>query len=240
MNPKLHLQVLPTAEEIARTAAAQMIGLLRRRADLSIPFGLALSGGRIAGTFYRALTAAAQGKPDDFESVHFFWADERCVPAFDPENNYLIARPSLFEPLKIPEENIHRIRGEIKSEYAVQEAEAEICRVLPLNEAGQPLLDLVVLGMGEDGHVASLFPSEGPEWVDEGSVYRKVMATKPPPERITLGYQAILSAKEVWVLAVGPSKADALRRLQTGDPSLPISRIVAGRPATTVYCEPLA
>jgi 6-phosphogluconolactonase len=235
MTANLQLCPLPTAEEIARTAARDLVGLLKRRSDLSIAFGIALSGGRIARTFYEAIVTI--GKPDDFANVHFFWADERCVPPSDPENNYAIARASLFQPLSIPEESIHRIRGEVEPQYAVAEAEAEICRLMPLTESGQPILDVVVLGMGEDGHVASLFPQEGPEMIKDPRVYRKVTATKPPPERITLGYQPILAAREVWVLASGSSKADALDRLKQGDQTLPLARVVAHRSNTIVFQE---
>jgi 6-phosphogluconolactonase len=235
MTANLQLRPLPTAEEIASTAARDLVGLLKRRGDLSIPFGIALSGGRIARTFYQAIVAI--GKPDDFANVHFFWADERCVPTSDPENNYSIARASLFQPLRVPEENIHRIRGEVDPKYAVEEAEAEICRLMPLTESGQPILDLVILGMGEDGHIASLFPQEGPEMIKDPRVYRKVIATKPPPARITLGYQPILVAREVWVLASGSSKAQALDRLRRGDQTLPLARVVAHRPNTIVFHE---
>ena len=235
MTGNLQLRPLPTAEEIARTAARDLVGLLKRRGDLSIPFGIALSGGRIAKAFYEAIVAIA--KPDDFASVHFFWADERCVPPSDPENNYSVARASLFQPLRIPEEQIHRIRGEVDPKYAVEEAEAEICRLMPLTESGQPILDVVILGMGEDGHVASLFPQESSEMIKDPRVYRKVTATKPPPERITLGYQPILVAREVWVLGSGSGKAEALEGLKRGDQSLPLARVVAGRSSTIVFRE---
>jgi 6-phosphogluconolactonase len=231
----LHLRPLGTPEEIAQTAARDLVGLLKGRGDLSIPFGLALSGGRIARTFYEAICVLA--KTSDFENVHFFWADERCVPPSDPENNYATARQYLLEPLRIQEETIHRIRGDVDPKYAVEEAEAELCRLMPLTEMGQPILDGVILGMGEDGHVASLFPAEPLAMVDDARVYRKVIATKPPPDRITLGYQPIIVAKEVWVLASGRAKAEALERVSNGDQALPLARVVARRTGTIVYHE---
>jgi 6-phosphogluconolactonase len=233
--PNLHLRPLGTPEEIAHTAARELVGLLKRRGDRSIPFGLALSGGRIARTFYQAIRVLA--KTDDFQNVHFFWADERCVPASDPENNYATARQYLFEPLRIPEETIHRIRGEVDPKYAVEEAEAELCRLMPLTDMGQPILDVVILGMGEDGHVASLFPEEPIEMVADPRVYRKVTATKPPPDRITLGYQPIVVTKEVWVLASGRGKTEALTRVRKGDRALPLARVVAERTGTMIFHE---
>jgi 6-phosphogluconolactonase len=235
MTEKLQLRPLGTPEEIATAAARDFAGLLLRRGDpVETTTGVALSGGRIARPFYDAVVKACGGR-DLFGTVHFFWADERCVPATDPENNYRTAREALFAPLAIREENIHRIRGEVEAQYAVPEAEAELCRLMPMSSSGQPILDLVILGMGEDGHVASLFPEEPETMVADPRVFRKVQASKPPPDRITLGYQPLLLAKEVWVLASGQGKADAFRRLKMGDMALPITRVVAGRQSTTMY-----
>ena len=235
MNHKLQIRHLPTPEALAEAAAVEFLGLLLRRPATTSAFGIALSGGRIAVPFYRSIVANAQKRKVSFEEVHFFWADERCVPPTAPESNYATARAELFGPLAIPSSNIHRIRAEVGGEYPVHEAEAELCRLMPLNDAGQPMLDLIILGMGEDGHVASLFPEEGPEWVNDGKIYRKVTATKPPPERITLGYPPILSAREVWVLASGIGKISAHRALLAGDERLPIARVVAGRTETLVF-----
>jgi len=231
MTQKINLRPHRTPDEIARAAAIDLVELLKNRAGL--PFGMALSGGRIAKAFYEAIVTASSEL--SFTDVHFFWTDERCVPPSDPENNYSIALEHLFRPLRIPPEQIHRIRGEVDADYAVKEAEAELCRLMPMCDSGQPILDLIILGMGEDGHVASLFPQEGSSFVEDTRVFRKVFATKPPPERITLGYQPIIVARHVWVLASGRGKFDAFQRLMRLDDSLPISRVVARRPATTLF-----
>jgi 6-phosphogluconolactonase len=232
---KLQVRHLPTPEELARAAATEFLGLLMRRAAGAPPFGIALSGGRIATPFYKAIVEGAKRSRASFGDVHFFWADERCVPPDSPENSYALAREHLLVPLDIPAANIHRIRGEVPGSYGIDEAEAELCRVMPLSNTGQPILDLVILGMGEDGHVASLFPEEGPEWLKDGSVYRKVTATKPPPERITLGYQALFAAREVWVLASGLGKISAYRSLLAGDERLPVTRVAAARDQTVIF-----
>ncbi|HEV8541164.1 MAG TPA: 6-phosphogluconolactonase [Verrucomicrobiae bacterium] len=231
MNPPaFNLRYLPSPEELARYAADEFVALLICRKDFSAPFGVALSGGRIAPIFYRQFVESTRRSPARFENVHFFWADERCVPPTDLESNYALAQTHLFKPLNIPSPNVHRIRGEDDYSVAAKEAEAELCRIMPLTDAGIPLLDLVVLGLGEDGHVASLFPIEGREWVDDPRVYRHVVATKPPPSRVTLGYQPIIRARDAWVLASGPGKLDTLTQLLAGK-DLPLNRIIARRPA---------
>jgi 6-phosphogluconolactonase len=235
MKSKLQLHHHATPEELAKAAATKFVGLLKRRSDLRHPFGLALSGGRIAKPFYDCIVKLVQESPTSFDDVHFFWADERCVPALSAESNYSTAREQLFIPLQIPEANIHRILADRDVQFAVDQAEAELCRIMPLNPIGQPILDVVLLGMGEDGHVASLFPEEGPEMLRDDRVYRDVVATKPPPKRITLGYQPILAARDVWVLASGIGKISAFRGLLAMDERLPIARIVAGRSQTVVF-----
>jgi 6-phosphogluconolactonase len=231
---RLQLRRLPTPEALAQAAATELHALLHRRHSRA-DFGIALSGGRIAAKFYDAIVACQRARPAPLENLHFFWADERCVPPDDPENNYRTARLHLFEPLEIPAANVHRIRGEVDCVYAVEEAEAELCRIMPLDAAGQPILDLVILGMGEDGHVASLFPGEPEQLVASSAVFRHVHAVKPPPERVTLGYAPIAAAREAWVLASGAGKKDALNGLLAGDTSLPIAKIAIMRPETIVF-----
>jgi 6-phosphogluconolactonase len=223
-----------TPEELAASAASELQGLLHRRLP-TVPFGIALSGGRIASKFYDAVVAALRPWPGSITNVHFFWADERCVPPDHPENNYATARRHLFDPLTIPPENIHRIRGEVDCAYAVQEAEAELCRLMPLNDSGQPVLNLIVLGMGEDGHVASLFPDEPDELVRSSAVYRRVRAVKPPPDRVTLGYAPIAAAKEVWMLVSGAGKKGIFEKIQEPDAIIPARRVISSRAQTSIF-----
>src|SRR5687768_6205941 len=91
MKSKLQLQHLPTPEELAKAAASKLVGLLKRRSDLRQPFGIALSGGRIAQPFYDCIVKLVSESPTSFDDVHFFWADERCVPALSSDSNYSTA-----------------------------------------------------------------------------------------------------------------------------------------------------
>jgi 6-phosphogluconolactonase len=201
------------------------------------PHCVALSGGRIAKSFFSAVATAAITGAGGLHHVHFFWADERCVPPDDAESNFRTARELLLTPLGIEEKKIHRIRGEEKAEFAVAEAEGELCRVAPLNADGQPVLDLILLGMGEDGHVASLFPGEPEAVMASKKVYRAVTASKPPPRRITLGYAAIATAKEVWVLASGTGKESALRESLRLDGRTPLARVLRSRQNAKIFTD---
>jgi 6-phosphogluconolactonase len=231
---KTQVRFFSSPEDLARAAAIELHGLLQRR-NTTAPFGIALSGGRIAKPFCAELVNACIKSPPSLEEVHFFCADERCVPPADAESNFHLARTNLFEPLKIPPGQVHRILGETDPPSAVNQAEAEICRIMPLNDDGQPILDLVILGMGEDGHVASLFPGESEELVKSSEIFRFVTAVKPPPKRVTLGYAPILVATEVWILISGAGKKDAFERLIRGDETLPVTRIVQRRQKTSIF-----
>jgi 6-phosphogluconolactonase len=101
----------------------------------------------------------------------------------------------------------------------------------------QPVLDLIFLGMGEDGHVASLFPTEPESMVNDAAVFRAVVGTKPPPNRITIGYQTIAAAREVWVLASGAGKEQALRESTKQAGQTPLARVLRLRSQTTVFTD---
>lgn len=230
-------------EELAKQAAADWLTQLLERSTKvdRVPYTVALSGGRITKTFFeeivRQIPKNTSGVRRLFAGgVHFFWADERCVPPDDAESNYLLARQLLFEPLEVPESHIHRLRGEGPELQALKEALDTICRVAPMFN-GQPVLDMIFLGMGEDGHTASLFPGEPDDVMNDPAVYRAVTAAKPPPRRITLGYAAIAAAREVWVLISGDGKEDALRKTLSSAPPTPLGRVIRLRENTTIYTD---
>ncbi len=225
-----------TDHELAEAAAKRCLDRISVSSS-GRPFILALSGGRIANQFFIALADLARQRASKLDAVHFFWADERCVPPTDPQSNFLAANQLLFVPLHIPVERVHRIRGELAADLAATEAAADLCRVAPMNEGGQPVLDLILLGMGEDGHVASLFPGEAKETIASPAVYRAVVASKPPPQRVTLGYPAIAAAREVWVLASGSGKEAALEESLRANGSTPLARVLKMRPRTEILTD---
>jgi 6-phosphogluconolactonase len=223
-------------KELAETAAQQSLNCLAA-ADKSKPFVVALSGGRIARTFFSSLATLGKSKRELFEPVHFFWADERCVPPGDPESNYRIARELMLVPLRIAESQVHRIRGEEPPQAAAGRAEEALLAVAPRDGGGWPVFDLIFLGMGEDGHVASLFPGEPVITAGREPVYRPVRASKPPPDRITVGYGVISAAKEVWVLASGAGKERALRESLRDIAVTPLGKVLQSRKSTRILSD---
>jgi len=204
----------------------------RQIAEAKSLFTVALSGGRIANDFFREVAARAN-QDEGIRQAHFFWADERCVPPGHADSNYRVARELLLEPLQIEPSHIHRIRGEDEPAKAAAAASDELLRIAPLNAAGQPIIDWVFLGMGEDGHVASLFP--GPE--PRSGVYYDVVGPKPPPRRVTLSYDVLGAAREVWVLASGGGKELALAESLRPGGTTPLARVLKMRKGTEIFSD---
>lgn len=225
-----------SAEELAEATAKRLVERLRR-VEWGRPFLLALSGGRIAKSFCIALARELAPSPALLRNVHFFWADERCVPPEDAESNYKVADENLLKPLAVPAAQIHRLRGEDEPDAAARQAEMELRSVAGAGSDGPTILDLILLGMGEDGHTASLFPEEGTRFVNDARVFRPVVATKPPPQLITMGYQTLVAAREAWVLASGKGKEAALQRSLSGACNTPLGRVLAMRGSSVVFTD---
>jgi len=224
-------------DSLAATAAARWLKEIEVSGRGSEPHYVALSGGRIARKLFASVARQANERQLSLSAVQFFWADERCVPPTDPESNFCTARELLFAPLQVPDAQIHRIRGEESATTAATEAGADICRLAPIDRDRQPILDLVLLGMGEDGHVASLFPGEPRSAISDPEVYRPVIASKTPRRRITLGYLAIAAARQVWVLASGPGKEGALRESLGPLGQTPLARVLKSRGSTRIFTD---
>lgn len=179
----------------AEMIAAELSSSIEARGSAS----LCLSGGTTPRKTYESLTTFAG---IDWSKVSFYFGDERCVPPDHPDSNFRMAGEALFAPLGIAPESVRRMRGEDPDhDRAARDYEAE------LPEA----FDVLVLGIGEDGHTASLFPGS-PALAERTRRVVHVVGDKPPPDRLTLTPPAIESARLVLVLATGRGKAAAVRR----------------------------
>jgi 6-phosphogluconolactonase len=197
---------------------------------------VALAGGRITGTFYDALCReATPAAVEAARAVEYFWGDERCVPPSSADSNFKLALDRFFTPLGIPAARQHRLAGELPPQAAAQQAAAELSQCARRSAGGRPSLDLVLLGLGEDGHVASLFPGAGPEVLAAEAVYLPVVGPKPPPQRISLSYPQLAAAGEVWVLVAGAGKLPPLREALAGATSHGLGRVLAQRAQTRIF-----
>lgn len=224
-----------SADELAAAAARDWIALLESR-PAGAPFTVALSGGRVTKLFFAETVRQSDGRGGLFDDVHFFWADERCVVPDHEESNFLMADELLLGPLGIPGKNIHRLEGEGNPAKASEAAAEELLRVTGAAEGEVPALDVCFLGMGEDGHTASLFPGEPESQLDHPALFRSVMAVKPPPRRITMGYNLLIAARRVAALVSGSGKERALER-SLKDGSTPFGRVLHRRERSLVYAD---
>ena len=223
---------------LARAAAAAWLDEIESANHAGQAHCVALSGGRITQKFFTETVAQAASRKTSFARVHFFWADERCVPPTDPESNFKLADELLFTPLNIRPDQIHRLRGEIAPDDAVKIAETELRQNTSAQKNGQAVLDLILLGMGEDGHVASLFPNAGIQILDAVVPFIVIMnSPKPPPTRLSLSYAAIHVSKKVWVLASGTGKATALRESLDESGKTPLARVIQKHSDVKIFTD---
>lgn len=235
---KTQLISFPDADALARLVATAWLKEVALTNQSGRPHFVALSGGRITLKFFAAVIELVRAQNVALDEVHFFWADERCVSPDDVESSFGVAHKAFFQPLGIAVDKIHRVLGEQSPEQAAEQANTAIKRLVPRDTSGQPVLDLVFLGMGEDAHVASLFPQESEIERANPAVYRVITnSPKPPPTRVTLGYAAIVAAKNVWVLASGAGKEGALRDSLSPGSQTPLGRILQKRSSTRIFTD---
>ena len=203
------LDILPTPEEAAQASAEFMASLAEERIEAEKRFTIALSGGSSPRRLYELLASPLFIGRIDWNQWHVFWGDERCVPPDHQDSNYRMARESLLDHVRIPEGQIHRIRGEADPQTAAEEYEGLLRQTFLWST---PSFDLILLGMGDDGHTASLFSST--DAVSEKE--RLVLANWAPhlqAHRITFTLPLINSARAIALLVTEESKAQVLRQV---------------------------
>jgi 6-phosphogluconolactonase len=227
----------PDPETVAQRAAAHVRRELERARERRGVAHLALSGGTTPGRTYELLGET----PEELRDTEIWFADERCVAPDDPESNYRLARETLLDAARIPAARIHRMLGELgPREGASRYAQELVARLGAGAPAGEATLDVIVLGIGPDGHVASLFPGAATLDADEQQLCLGVEdAAKPPPRRITLSLHVLRAARGCLLLATGASKADAVSAM-LGEPTRHVPASLLRRDRLTVMLDDAA
>ena len=217
------VEVCRSREELAARASEHIAASARAAVVERGRFTVALSGGDTPGATYSRL-AADHGDTMPWEDVHVFWGDERCIPLERPDNHFTLATKTLLSRVPIPGSNVHRARGEADDPAeAAAEYEQELRRCF-IGEL--PDFDLVILGMGEDGHVASLFPGS-PGYAERERLVVDHWVTKRGERvrRLTLTLPVITAARQVLLLVSGALKADMLAHVLGSGSDLPARRV---------------
>jgi 6-phosphogluconolactonase len=224
------------AQAVAQRAAADIARCVKRSHEQRGVAHLALSGGSTPRRTYELLGE----EPARLEGAEVWFADERCVPPEDEQSNYRLVADALLTPARIAPELVHRMQGELGPEDGARRYEQALREGLESWLGELPVLDLIVLGVGPDGHVASLFPgSPALDAGDEALCLGVRDSPKPPPERITLSLAVLRAARRCLLLAVGASKADAIDAM-LGEPSRQVPASLLRRERLTVIVDDAA
>jgi 6-phosphogluconolactonase len=216
------LVVLPSGSEVAQEGARRFADLAGRAIAESGRFTVALSGGSTPRTIHQLLAAPPYHDQVDWSKVFIFFGDERCVPPDDTESNYRMAKETLLSQVPIPADHVYRMRGETDPAEAAAEYGEQLQKFFDLNEANGPSpenfprLDLVFLGMGPDGHTASLFP-ETAALQERSKPVTANYVPKLATNRLTLTAPSLNRAANIIFLITGDSKADALKEVLEGE-----------------------
>ena len=212
-------EVLPDPEALARRAAEWIAGLARNSRDR---FALCLSGGSTPKRAYEILA----GLPVPWDRVHLFWGDERFVPPDDPRSNQAMVRHALLDHVAIPPGNLHPMPTVgLTADQAAQAYQDSLAAYYGAGslDPARPLFDVVLLGLGTNGHTASLFPDT--PVLAERTAWAAAVQPEGEEQRLTLTYPALESARAVAFLVAGADKRPMLARLRAGDESIPAGKV---------------
>jgi len=229
----LEYRVSEDPAALSHAAAQHFVDCARAAVQARGKARLAISGGSTPKATFQLLADPAQPYRArmPWERVEIYWVDERCLPPDHPDSNYHMTRVNLLDHVPIPPEQVHRMRGELDPEEAAAKYESVLRNQFRLEGAQGPVFDLLALGMGDDGHTASLFPHT--EALHE--MMRLVVANHVPQQkhnwRITLTWPVIVEARELFFLIAGKDKADPLHRVLQGpfDPETLPSQLIQPR-----------
>jgi 6-phosphogluconolactonase len=204
------IKISQSTIELAWDLAHEMANLINESANRKRYLSVALSGGSTPKMLFSTLGENFSDSVH-WEYVHFFWGDERCVPPEDPESNYGMTKKALFDKISIPSSNIHRIRGEMEPEKEAVRYSKEIAGFTRKRD-GLPVFDLVILGLGEDGHTASIFPGHN-ELLTSEKICKVAVRPENSQKRITITGRIINNADNILFLVTGANKAEVVSEI---------------------------
>ena len=208
MNPEV--RVFQDLESLSQSAAGLFVEQAQKSIEERGRFLAVLNGGSTPKRLFQLL-ATDERKNVNWSRTHVFWGDERCVPPDDPESSYGMAQELLLSRVEIPDENIHRMQGERTPEEAAKDY-AAVLKGFATPPLEWPRFDLILLGMGEDGHTASLFPGS-PLKIPEATATVTAHYQDRPAARVTFTSQVINSAHMVLFMVAGENKSETLSRV---------------------------
>jgi len=211
----MQIAIYPDTDTLSQEAAQYIAHLASESIVTHGRFTLALSGGSTPKKLYGLLGSEPYRSQIDWVQVEIFWSDERCVQPDDPESNYAMAQQVLLSKIPIPPNQVHRMPADQPDREAASEAYAKEMR-RAFGTDGVPNFDLIQLGMGPEGHTASLFPHQ-PSLHEQHRLVMPVSVPKPPPDRLTFTPPLLNAARNILFLVTGSEKADAVHAVLEGE-----------------------
>jgi 6-phosphogluconolactonase len=238
--------VHPDADAVAKTTAARLLLAVLDAQAVRTPVHVALTGGTVGTKTLSEIARSELVGVVDWTGVHLWWGDERFVPRDDDDRNEKQARAALVDALPIPAENVHALPA--SDEVADLDAAVTLARAELSSQAHDggswPVFDVTLLGVGPDGHVASLFPGKPSLQVLDVGAVGETDSPKPPPVRVSLTLPVLNASRQVWFVVAGADKRDAVEEVLRGGSDLPAAQVsgqdvtlwlldsaAAGRPA---------
>jgi len=237
------IRVFQNLEELSQAAAARFAEITAQPRSDNRPFSIALSGGHTPKHLYELLATQEFSSRIPWSNVHLFQVDERCVPPTGTESNYRMIREAMLDEIPLPSGHFHRMTAEQPDRDAAARSYArELQTIAAESSAKWPRLDLIFLGLGEDGHTASLFPSSAaleeeklavcPNWIEKLGMWR-----------LTLTYPVLNAAARIIFLVAGAEKAEIVRRIlrsPQGTPLYPAQRVKPSNGTVTWFLDEAA
>ncbi len=212
MTNERRVLVHPDKASLASSVSARFITKMLDILDAQSIAHVVLTGGTMGSAVLESIAASPAKTTIDWSRVHFWWGDERWVPAGHEDRNDEQARVALLDQLELPESNVHRFPASdagLSLDDAAEAYAAELARH-GVDGLPHPLFDITFLGVGPDGHIASLFPHRSGIQVVDRAVIPVRNSPKPPPERLSLTRPVINSSQRIWLVLAGADKASAL------------------------------
>jgi 6-phosphogluconolactonase len=213
--------IMETADQVAQTACLQILNAAEHAIAEHGTFKLVLAGGSTPEKVYRLLAQANA----DWTRWRIYYGDERCLPAVHADRNSLMATQAFLEKVAIPDAQIFTIPAELGPDLAAKKYQQIVADAIPF--------DMVLLGMGEDGHTASLFP--GHQHQEDELAHAVYNSPKPPPERVSISAKALSNTQQLILLITGANKQEAVKNWRSGQ-DLPIATIVP-EPPIDIYID---
>jgi 6-phosphogluconolactonase len=220
------VEIKKDADAVANTAAQLMLDLVQDSAGIDASTAICLSGGSTPRLLYQELAAPPISQEFPWEKIHWFWGDERYVLQDNALSNYRMVNDAMFAHVPVPATNIHRIRTELPTpQAAAQDYESELQRYYKQLQKEHPLFLITLLGLGTDGHTASLFP--GTAALKERTLWVTAVEGVKEEARITLTYPVLNNSQHVIFLVTGTDKREILKRFLARDEELPAVHVAS-------------